>query len=49
MVFAYLYFNQINKNSAKLPKMTNKKPLLSYQKQRLEHAIDAVSTPIFST
>ena len=29
--------------------MTDKKPLLEHQKQRLELAIDEISTPIFST
>ncbi|MET4084037.1 hypothetical protein ABIB40_004011 [Pedobacter sp. UYP30] len=29
--------------------MTNKKMLLSHQKQRLSDAIDEISTPIFST
>lgn len=33
------------KNSAKSPKMTDKKPLLEYQKHRLELAIDEISTP----
>lgn len=36
-------------NSAKLPKMTDKKPLLEHQKQSIELAIDEISSPIFST
>ena len=37
------------KNSAKLSKMLNKNPLLEHQKQRLELAIEQMSTPVFST
>ncbi len=46
MFFDCFYFIKMIKNSAKLPKMTNKKPLLEHQKQRLEIAIEWLSTQI---
>jgi hypothetical protein len=40
---------KVSQKSAKSVKMTNKKPLSEYQKQRLGVALEALQNPIFST
>lgn len=48
-VFLYFYLCKVSQNSAKNMKNTENEPPLKHNKQRFEVAIEAISTPLFST